>query len=82
MRWGTRKEEEEEVDPVLQDLASDYKRKFDRYNKTRALYVCGKASKAAVEAAKQAATNAATFYRRRYFTNVYAAQYNLRNNME
>ena len=81
MRWGNRKEEEEEVDQVLQGLASDYTKKFNNYNKTRALYVCGKVSKAAVEAAKQDATIAATSYRRRYFTNVSAAQNNSRNNM-
>ena len=67
MHWGQRKQEEE-MDPELSNKAVAYMKNFKTFKKLKALYVCGKATKAEVEAAKEKARSSAMDYRRHYFS--------------
>jgi len=67
MEWGNKKGTKEiQNHPAVSSHARNYLKKFGAYQRTRSLYVRGKAKKKDIESAKEEARNAAIEYKRQY----------------
>lgn len=67
MQWGNKKRTLEiQNHPAVAAHARNYLKKFGAYQRTRSLYVRGKAKKKDIESAKEEARNAAIEYKRQY----------------